>query len=305
MPPRTNAFQRLVALLTAVLGEHSKITESAMLRDRVTGEEREVDILVVGTTASYQITLGIEVVAWRRVADTPWVEKMRAKHENLPTDKLILVSESGFSAPAKLKAEFYGIETLTIDQACEADWPLIATLEETGIFVVTTLNFDVSAVCQFDTGHIEQLPMPLTTCFNTPRGPSTINSFVRSLLERDDLGEILRANLEGNHVHDFWLRYTEPGGLWHFEYEGRSGQITELRIGLKVLNTESPVRFAKGKFKSTPFVSGTSENCAAPLQFVLAKKPDGTSSGYIIDATGVRTLISRPRSPSELVGAGG
>lgn len=134
MPQRTNTFQRLVTLLTATLAGHARVTESAMLQDRVTGEQREVDVLVVGTTATYNINLGIEVIAWGRRADTPWVEKMRAKHDNLPIDKLILVSESGFSGPAKLKAQFYGIETLTVDAACEADWPLIAALGMAGVF---------------------------------------------------------------------------------------------------------------------------------------------------------------------------
>lgn len=295
MPPRTNAFQRLVTLLTATLAGHARVTESAMLQDRVTGERREVDILVVATTATYNVNLGIEVIAWGRRADTPWIEKMRAKHDNLPIDKLILVSERGFSRPAKLKAQFYGIETLTIEEACEADWPLIATLEETGVFEVTTLNFDIAAVCRLDSGQLEQLPVPRTASFPTPIGPMTMDAFVREILGRDDFREIVRANLTGNHEHDFWFSYTETNGLWRFNIDGKVGQITELRVGLKVLKTESPVRFASGKFRSVPFISGTSETIAAPLQFVLAKNPDGSSSGYLIDHSGTRTLTCRPR----------
>lgn len=295
MPPRTNAFQRLVTLLTATLAGHARVTESAMLQDRVTGEQREVDVLVVATTATYNINLGIEVIAWGRRADTPWVEKMRAKHDNLLTDKLILVSESGFSSPAKLKAQFYGIETLTIEAACEADWPLLATLEKTGVFEVTTLNFDISAICQLDNGQLEQLPLPRTASFPTSAGLMTLDAFVRVIFEREDICEVVRGNLTGTHEHDFWLSYTETNGLWRFDIDGKRGQITELRVGLKALKTESPVRFASGKFRSIPFVSGTSEVAAAPLQFVLAKNADGGSSGYLIDHSGVRTLTSRPR----------
>jgi hypothetical protein len=292
MPPRTNAFQRLVTLLTATLAGHASVTESAMLEDRVTGELREVDVLVVATTATYKVKLGIEVIAWGRRADTPWVEKMRAKHDNLPTDKLILVSQSGFSDPAQRKAQFYGIETLTVDEACEADWPLIAALEETGVFEVTTMSFDVAGVCRLDSGQIEQLPIPTQASFLIPAGQMTMDTFVRTLLERDEVCDVVRANLTGSRAHDFWLSYTEPNGLWRFDSEGKAGQITELRIGLKVLQTTSPVRFASGKFRSVPFVSGTSTIANAPLQFVLARSPDGGSSGYLIDANGVRTLSS-------------
>ena len=95
-----------------------------MLIDRVSGEQREVDVLVVAIAGGYSVQLGVEVISWARPADTPWVEKMRAKHENLSTDKLILVSEKGFYEPARRKAEFYGIEVLTLEEATEADWPL-------------------------------------------------------------------------------------------------------------------------------------------------------------------------------------
>jgi hypothetical protein len=297
MPPRTNAFQRLVTLLTATLAGHAKVTESAMLQDRVTGESREVDVLVIATTATYEVNLGIEVIAWGRQADTPWVEKMRAKHDNLPIDKLILVSESGFSPAGKRKAQFYGIETLTVDEACEADWPLIAALEETGVFEVTTMNFNVAAVCQLDDGTIEQLPIPSEASFPTSTGPITMDTFVRSLIERDEVRDVVLANLTGSDEHDFWLQYSESNGLWKFDIDGKKGQINELRIGLKVLQRASPVRFASGKFRSVPFVSGTSTVAAAPLQFVLARNPDGSSSGYLIDDAGVRKLASRP--PSE------
>ena len=204
MPPRTNAFQRLVTLLTATLAGQARVTESAMLQDRVTGERREVDVLVVTTSASYEVRLGIEVIAWRRPADTPWVEKMRAKHENLPTDKLILVSQNGFSEPAKRKAQFYGIETLSVDEAIAADWPLIATLEGTGVFEVTTMSFDVAAVCHLNDGTIEQMPVPASASFTTLTGTMTMDTFVRDLLERDEVREIVRANLTGSHEHN-WL----------------------------------------------------------------------------------------------------
>lgn len=295
MPQRTNAFQRLVTLLTATLAGHAKVTESAMLPDRVTGELREVDVLVTSTAASYQVNLGLEVVAWRRPADTPWIERMHAKHENLPTDKLILVSESGFSGPALRKAKFYGIETLTVDEACEADWPLIAALEETGVFEVTTMNFDVAAVCSFSDGTVEQLSVPSQASFPTPAGPMTMDTFVRHMLDRDEVRDVVRANLTGDHEHDFWISYTEPNGLWTLNHQGKSGQIVELRIGLKVLRKSSPVSYATGKFRAVPFVSGHSTESTAPLQFVLARNPDGSSSGYLIDSKGVRTLSASPQ----------
>ena len=67
---------------------------------------------------------------------------MRAKHANLPVDKLVLVSKCGFTKPAVAKARFYGIETLTIDRALATDWPLVAALGTTGIFEITSIHYD-------------------------------------------------------------------------------------------------------------------------------------------------------------------
>jgi len=292
MPRRTNAFQRLVTLLTATLAGRAQVMESAMLTDRVNGEQREVDILVAAVAGGYTVQLGIEVISWARPADTPWIEKMRAKHEDLPTDKLVLVSESGFSAPARRKAEFHGIEVLTLEEANKADWPLIATLTATGAFEVLTISFEVAGILQQDAGSREQIPIPLAVSLSTPQGPVTMDQFVRSILDRQDVRDVLRQNISSDQLHDFWFSYSHPNGLWRCEEEGMVGQFTELRVGLKVLNTASPVRFASGKFRSVPFVSGTSTS-DKPVQFVLARNPDGSSSGYLIDDSGVRTLSSK------------
>lgn len=290
MPRRTNAFQRLVLLLTATLAGHARVTESAMLRDKVTGELREVDVLVEVTAASYPVTLGLEVVAWARVADVQWVERMHCKHTHLPTDKLVLVSENGFSKQAIRKAEFLGIETLTMDEAFSTDWALAAELEESGFFELTTMHFDLSAKCLLLSGEMTELPMPLGATFQWGHEVITMERFVRGVLDREDIRDTIRQNIRDSSEHRFTLIYSKPGGLWNFDNEGVAGQVQELLISLKVLKSESPVRFAVGKFRSVPFVSGSSVDPESVLQFVLAKTPEGLERGYLIDESGIRTL---------------
>ena len=270
-----------------------------MLVDRVSGEQREVDVLVVAMAGGYSVQLGVEVISWARPADTPWVEKMRAKHENLSTDKLILVSERGFYEPARRKAEFYGIEVLTLEEATEADWPLIATLETSGVFEVMTIEFTVFGVLQLDNGGRDQIPIPRSASFSAVNGPMTIDQFVRSILDRQDVRDVLRKHISSDQQHDFWLSYSHPNGLWRFEEDEKSGQFSELRVGLKVLNSATPVRFASGKFRSAAFISGTSST-NRPIQFVLARNTDGSLSGYLIDESGVRELSSA-RSDADVV----
>ncbi len=70
----------------------------------------------------YTITIGIECQGRGRVANVEWVEQMITKHQTLPTNKLILVSQSSFTETARKKARAYGIETMTLDRAIQTNW---------------------------------------------------------------------------------------------------------------------------------------------------------------------------------------
>jgi hypothetical protein len=79
-----------------------------MLVQRTTGEAREVDVVLRSTVGGHEVIVGIEARAAARKADLPWVESMLGKHADLPTSKLVLVSETGFTGPAKRQAEAKG-----------------------------------------------------------------------------------------------------------------------------------------------------------------------------------------------------
>lgn len=107
MPARTNDFQQLIHILVMTLnaGAPATVTESAILTDTATGGDREVDILVETEISGFPTSLAFECVARSRPADVTWVEQMDAKHSRLPTDKLVLVSASGFTKDALILAK--------------------------------------------------------------------------------------------------------------------------------------------------------------------------------------------------------
>jgi hypothetical protein len=88
-----------------------------MLVDRVTSEEREVDVCIEHEVAGHRVLVCVECRDHARVADVTWVEQMRSKHADLPTSHLALVSRAGFSKAARSKARGYGIELLTPEEA--------------------------------------------------------------------------------------------------------------------------------------------------------------------------------------------
>ena len=117
MPKRTNDFQKLIRMLTQLLGDNAVVEESKMLTDLVSGEPREVDIYAEGTFAGHTVNIGIECRGHQRKQGSGWVEQMHSKHERLPTNLLILLSSSGFTGPAIAKANSYGIKTIAPTQA--------------------------------------------------------------------------------------------------------------------------------------------------------------------------------------------
>ncbi len=78
-----------------------------MLQNRVTGEDREVDVVIRSMVAGQEMILGVE--ATMKKGSSPWVEQMIGKHADLPTDRLVLVAETGFSRPARRYAAQKGV----------------------------------------------------------------------------------------------------------------------------------------------------------------------------------------------------
>ena len=114
MPKRTNEFQKLVFLVKKHVASGATVTESKFLRDRITGAKREVDICIESSVAGHSVTVSIECNDQGRKTNVKWIEEMKAKHERLSTNALILISSSGFTKEAQRVAKSYGIEVITL-----------------------------------------------------------------------------------------------------------------------------------------------------------------------------------------------
>ena len=104
MPKRTNLFQEVVEIIHRHMAEDATVESSAMLTSRSTGEPREVDVVIRGTQAGYPMLISVEAIGRSRKADRTWVDQMVGKHADLPTNKLVLVSENGFTKDARAAA---------------------------------------------------------------------------------------------------------------------------------------------------------------------------------------------------------
>jgi hypothetical protein len=121
VPKRTNLFQEVVAIIYGHLAGEAAKEESAMLRNRLTGYDREVDVVLRVTAAGHETVIAIEAASRSRPASVDWVEQMIGKHQNLPTDKVVLVAEAGFSKQARALARAEKMVPLTPQDVAEAD----------------------------------------------------------------------------------------------------------------------------------------------------------------------------------------
>jgi len=104
VPKRTNLFQEVVEILHRHMAADATVEASAMLPSRTTGALREVDVVIRATQAGHEVVVSVEAVARGRRADRTWVDSMLGKHADLPTSKLVLVAERGFTADARAAA---------------------------------------------------------------------------------------------------------------------------------------------------------------------------------------------------------
>lgn len=150
MPKRTNLFQEVVAIVHAHMAQGAVVEESAMLQSRSTGQPREVDVVIRAKQLGHELVIAVEAVARARKADRTWVDGVIEKHRDLETNKLILVSEKGFTKDAESAARAAKAVPLTPEILGKRDleneiisslpvlWPKILTFHQKSFGVTFT-----------------------------------------------------------------------------------------------------------------------------------------------------------------------
>jgi hypothetical protein len=158
LPVRSNTYQRLVVAIHDQLGPEWTVTESRMLKDLRTGQPREVDVVLEGHGGGYPLMIGIEARDRGRVADVTWVEAMAQKHADLPTDKVVLWSPTGFSKNAAVKSRSLGLVTITTKTLDAAPWATIARRFSGGAMKWVKPTFDLCVDVYLSTGEAVRWP---------------------------------------------------------------------------------------------------------------------------------------------------
>ncbi|MGC3982802.1 MAG: restriction endonuclease [Steroidobacteraceae bacterium] len=212
MPKRTNEFQRLVYLVQTNLADGAKVKESLLMRDRLSGGRREVDIVIFGKVGQHDVIVSIECRDHKRVADIQWVDAMRTKHDQLDTSALILASSKGFTPEARAVAEKYGIALFTLEDLGNQDLSMKFGLEgtlwhKTFNISATEVKISVKATKELVAERIAVLPDNLMY-LTDGRVLGEVKDFVSEMLKTKTTGDYLQK--EGKEEHKFFEIFWAP-----------------------------------------------------------------------------------------------
>lgn len=290
MPARSTSFQRLITAIHACSVGVKKITESAMLRDMDTGENREVDILIASNEAGYEFLICIEVVEWARKADVPWVEKMIQKHKRLPTNKLVLISKSGFTKPTLRKANAHGVETLELETALDVNWDLATKLMGGGVLQLLDISWKCMILPSGSTEwifpkHDDLIQLPDQT------DPIKIGVFAQELVNLPLTGKTIFNHIEANAAQDFHIVFKQEGFIY-MERNKPQVEIVEICINMKAHMANNPFEFSMRFLKGSVYGVGEAIDSGNKFCFAIQEGHDGKTTGVVYDNENIRPLQS-------------
>lgn len=253
MPKRTNDFQKLVLLMQQHLAarEGWSVQESRMLVDRVTGDEREVDIVVEGRINGVPFLIGLECQAKKRRSDLPWVQYQSKKHERL-TNKLVLVSKAPFTKSALREATLSGVETVSFADAVNVNWS--AYIDQYTQLTLATFDLMLKEhSVDLQVGHDGAAPDPDQSAAVVINGSAPVPYLqaLHSIVRQPRVGRSIMDQwyamppAERKDSYDVNLTITaRPDDQWLLQQGAdRAWQITEVRgrVGVAVAAAELPM----------------------------------------------------------------
>ena len=219
MPRRTNDFQKLVFMVRTNLAAGAAVEESAILEDRCTKRGREVDVVIRGEVGGLPVLISIECRDHKRIADVSWIDAMKAKHERLPTQRLLLASCGGFTPEARAVAACYGIEIFSLSEVDHIDFPKLFGIASTLWLRTATVSCEcvrIQMVPADDQLPGEALLVIPDTLLYTCNGNEicSIGNAVQVLLKSASARDLLLGNagLDDKWFEMDWVQPKDPHG---------------------------------------------------------------------------------------------
>lgn len=275
MPKRSNPFQQVVKLLHDQFSDGGVVTESKQLPDSRTGKLCEVDIVIETTVADYPVVISVECIDHKRPATVEWVREMWAKHSDLPTNKLILVSRSGFSQEAAKKAQALDITTLALDEAKATDWTRIAgKLSEIGVEWLES-KYEGFALAQSAEG-IQVLPLPRDLLLHDTAQSTFLHvgSLIDRIIKLPEVGAVFLDHMSKENKKDnvFTVEHEFPEPMLCQGPKGEELTVRGLRLVFSAMRGRTSVPLFHGAMRGAEVAFGESAVESGQLRIAVVEQ---------------------------------
>ncbi len=288
MPQRTNEFQKLVFLIEqAAARAGARVTESALVVDKITGATREVDVLIQFFEGPHAVTVAVECTSGERPATVEWVEQMFQKHSTLPTDKLVLVARAGFTDSARTKATWLGIDHTDLRGAEGLDWtPMIGNGD--AIPVVSLLRpYATKVKIVFDESSREKLALEPAQYAESlladadGNGRKPLAQYVDALLASETVLErvIEAAEPNANSALSLRVQFKPPRSL--VDPSGITHIVHAVEIDAKCRKEVAEAKMERAVYGRSAVAYGSTQSMGKELDIVFAEQTPGEAKGLV------------------------
>lgn len=237
MSKQSNAFQKLIYYIhNKIEFSEVKVTESALLRENNIDQtvEREVDILI----EKQDRRIAIECRDRSAKDDIQWIDGLIGKYKNLDVDKVIAVSNFGFSQNAYLKAKMNSIDLQTLEDAMKINFG--EEFKKLG-FQYISLKFEIKRFSMCFEPSIKIKPPLNTSVFNGEIEIGTLEDFVNFCFEegtkkkttpfvKDNMPNFFKT--KSDTIKQMLIEHTIPVKELYIEQDGSKHFITSITITL-------------------------------------------------------------------------
>lgn len=288
MPKRTNEYQKLVLAISKHFASRTaKVTESAMLYDDSTEQNREIDILIEDEIGGFKIRVGVECTAVNRPLTVAKLEEIIAKHKDCGVHKTIIVSKSGFASTTQVKAAKVGIELINYEAALQKDWPaefdLLAGIEPYHVRCELKSSFAITVSEESSLNDFDLTVDPLVVGHNM-----TLSEYLMKILAEKTVGLMLppylnaeKATTDGVEFSQSWVF---QNGIVIKDKSGRTVEVIaaqpEFIYQRKALFGDRQAGRYNGKLVCSS-VTNSDNSFFKESRFTVSKNDDGDSHGGI------------------------
>lgn len=285
MPKRTNEYQKLILAINQHLASSDAIvTESRMLWDALSEQNREIDILIEDNSGPYKVTIGIECTAKSRPVGVPTMEQLINKHKSVGIQKTVIVSKSGFAVSAKKYAKKMQIDAISFGQALTKPWPsYLNKAKNVRLILHSTTIDDIDFNVTF-LEDAEKVEYSLeTTVLTYTNEILLISDFVYDLISSPSTQNINESNIVDVEMTNGGSKHY---GEWEFKHEiiitdknGVKAKCTKMSASYTVVRSSSPEQLNYEDFNNKPVIYGSSDSLGAKQDTNITVTATGNNEG--------------------------